>query len=129
MSFSGLKTAVVNIVHNAEQKKEVLDKASLAASLAAAVSDILVSRVLAAAAEFGRDKIAIAGGVAANSRIRSDFFKEAEAQGRSLFLPPLGLCGDNAAMIGCQGYYEFLAGVRAGMDLNAYATMDADSLS
>jgi len=126
MSFSGLKTAVVNIVHNSEQKGDALDRASLAASFAAAVSDILVPRVMAAALEFGRDKIAIAGGVAANSRIRADFLKAAEAQGWKLFIPPLKLCGDNAAMIGCQGYYEYLAGVRAGMDLNAYATMDAD---
>jgi N6-L-threonylcarbamoyladenine synthase len=105
MSFSGLKTAIVNIVHNAAQKGETLDKASLAASFAAAVSDILVPRVMAAAAEFGREKIAVAGGVAANSRIRADFLKAAEAAGRTLFIPPLKLCGDNAAMIGCQGYY------------------------
>ena len=127
MSFSGLKTAVVNIVHNAEQKGERLDKASLAASFAAAVSDILVPRVMAAAAEFGRENIAIAGGVAANTRIRADFQKAAESAGRTLFIPPLKLCGDNAAMIGCQGYYEYLAGIRADMDLNAYATMDASS--
>ena len=126
MSFSGLKTAVVNIVHNAEQKGETLDKASLAASFAAAVSDILVPRVMAAAVKFGHKKIAVAGGVAANSRIRADFFKAAESEGRALFIPPLKLCGDNAAMIGCQGYYEYLAGARAGMDLNAYATMDVD---
>jgi len=125
MSFSGLKTAVVNIVHNSEQKGETLDKASLAASFSAAVSDILVPRVMAAAAEFGRDIVVIAGGVAANTRIRADFRKAAEAAGRKLFIPPLNLCGDNAAMIGCQGYYEYLAGVRAGMDLNAYATSSA----
>ena len=127
MSFSGLKTAVVNIVHNAEQKGVTLDKASLAASFAAAVSDILVPRVMAAATEYRRDKIAIAGGVAANSRIRADFVKAAETEGRMLFIPPLKLCGDNAAMIGCQGYYEYLSGVRAGMDLNAFATVDADT--
>jgi len=126
MSFSGLKTAIVNIVHNADQKGEELDKASLAASFAATVSDILVPRVMSAANELGYKKIAIAGGVAANSRIRADFLRAAEADGRTLFIPPLKLCGDNAAMIGCQGYYEYLAGVRAGMDLNAYATMDAD---
>ena len=124
MSFSGLKTAVVNIVHNAEQKSEPLDKASLAASFSAAVSDILIPRVMAAASELSHNKIAIAGGVAANSRIRADFLSAAEADGRTLFIPPLNLCGDNAAMIGCQGYYEYLAGVRAGMDLNAYASMD-----
>ena len=127
MSFSGLKTAVVNIVHNAEQKGEELDAASLAASFARTVSEILVPRVMAAAKEYGRDKIAIAGGVAANSRIRADFLKAAELDNRTLFIPPLKLCGDNAAMIGCQGYYEYLAGVRAGMNLDAYATMDADS--
>ena len=128
MSFSGLKTAVVNIVHNAGQKGEKLDKASLAASVSAAVSDILVPRVMAAATQLGRDRIAIAGGVAANSRIRADFIGAARAQGRTLFIPPLELCGDNAAMIGCQAYYEYLAGACAGMDLNAYATMDADEV-
>jgi len=127
MSFSGLKTAVVNIVHNAEQKGETLDTASLAASIARAVSDILVPRIMTAAGELGYSKIAIAGGVAANSRIRADFLKAAEEAGHTLFIPPLKLCGDNAAMIGCQGFYEHLAGVSAGMDLNAYATLDADA--
>jgi N6-L-threonylcarbamoyladenine synthase len=126
MSFSGLKTAVVNIVHNAEQKGEALDRPSLAASFAAAVSDTLVPRVIAAAEEFGYDKIVVAGGVAANSRIRADFSEAAKKAGRLLFIPPLSLCGDNGAMIGCQGYYEYSAGRRAGMDLNAYATMDVD---
>jgi len=126
MSFSGLKTAVMNIVHNAEQKGEKIDVASLAASFSRTVSEILVPRVMMAAAEFGHDKIVIAGGVAANSRIRTDFEKAAIAEGKTLFVPPLNLCGDNAAMIGCQGFYEYQAGVRAGMDLDAYATMDVD---
>ena len=126
MSFSGLKTAVVNIVHNAEQKGEEIDRASLAASFAAAVSDTLVPRVMDAARELGYDKISISGGVAANSRIRSDFEKAAAAEGKQLFTPPLRLCGDNGAMIACQAYYEYLSGVRAGMELNAYATMDID---
>ena len=125
MSFSGLKTSVVNIVHNAKQKGEAIDDPSLAASLSAAVSEILVSRVMAAAQEYGHSKIAIAGGVAANSRIRADFVKASEEQGRALYIPPLSLCGDNAAMIGCQGYYEYEAGNTAGMDLNAFAAMDA----
>jgi len=124
MSFSGLKTAVVNIVHNAEQKGESLNKSALAASFTEAVSEILVPRTMSAAIELRRDKIAIAGGVAANSRIRADFITAAEADGRTLFIPPLSLCGDNAAMIGCQGYYEYLVGARAGMNLDAYATMD-----
>jgi len=124
MSFSGLKTAVVNLVHNSEQKGESIDMPSLAASFSLAISDILVPRVMSAAKEFSRSKIAIAGGVAANSRIRADFLKAAEDGGYELYIPPLNLCGDNAAMIGCQGYYEYLSGNTAGMDLNAYATMD-----
>ena len=128
MSFSGLKTAVVNIVHNAAQKGTALDRAGLAASFAAAVSDTLVPRAMAAAAELGRDTVVVAGGVAANSRIRRDFEAAAKREGKRLFVPPLRLCGDNGAMIGCQGYYEYLAGVRAGMELNAYATMDIDRL-
>lgn len=126
MSFSGLKTAVVNIVHNAEQKGEALDKASLAASFASAVSDTLVPRTMAAANALGYNNIAIAGGVAANSRIRTDFIKAASAENITLYIPPLYLCGDNGAMIGCQAYYEYLKGNTAGMDLNAYATMDVD---
>lgn len=128
MSFSGLKTAVVNIVHNARQKGEELHLPSLAASFACAVSDTLVPRTMAAARELGHKKIAVAGGVAANSRIRADFLKAAASEGKTLYIPPLPLCGDNGAMIGCQAYYEYKAGKRAGMDLNAYATMDAGDL-
>jgi len=127
MSFSGLKTAVINLVHNAEQKGEELDRASLAASFTKAVSDSLVPRTIAAAREKGRDKLVVAGGVAANSRIRADFKEAAEENGLTLFVPPLRLCGDNGAMIGAQGYYEFLAGTRAQSDLNAFATMDLDA--
>ena len=124
MSFSGLKTAVINLVHNAEQKGEELDRASLAASFTKAVSDSLAPRTMQAAEELGYKKIVVAGGVAANSRIRADFKAAAEEKGLELFVPPLRLCGDNGAMIGAQGYYEYLAGVRAGSNLNAYATME-----
>ncbi|NLW66015.1 MAG: tRNA (adenosine(37)-N6)-threonylcarbamoyltransferase complex transferase subunit TsaD [Clostridiales bacterium] len=124
MSFSGLKTAVVNLVHNAEQKGEELDRESLCASFARAVSESLVPRTMTLAKELGYSRIAVAGGVAANSRIRADFAAAAERAGVELFVPPLSLCGDNGAMIGCQGYYEFLAGTRAGSDLNAYANME-----
>ena len=124
MSFSGLKTAVINLVHNAQQKGEEIDRASLAASFTKAVSDSLVPRTVAAAKELGYRKVVVAGGVAANSRIRSDFQRAAKENGFSLFVPPLKLCGDNGAMIGAQAYYEYLAGVRAGSDLNAYATME-----
>lgn len=124
MSFSGLKTAVVNLVHNSEQKGEALDRESLCASFSRAVSESLVPRTMQLAKELGYKKIAVAGGVAANSRIREDFRAAAEKEGVQLFVPPLSLCGDNGAMIGCQGYYEYLAGVRAGSDLNAYANME-----
>lgn len=124
MSFSGLKTAVINLVHNAEQKGETLDRASLAASFTKAVSDSLVPRTVRAAEELGYKKVVVAGGVAANSRIRADFRRAAEVNGLELFVPPLKLCGDNGAMVGAQGYYEYLAGNTAGSDLNAYATME-----
>jgi len=124
MSFSGLKTAVINIAHHAEQMGEEIDKPGLAASLCKAVSDALVPRTMQAARELGYKKVAVAGGVAANSRIRGDFAKACEKEGKELFVPPLKLCGDNAAMIGCQGYYEYLAGHTAGPELNAYATME-----
>ncbi|MCI7474145.1 MAG: tRNA (adenosine(37)-N6)-threonylcarbamoyltransferase complex transferase subunit TsaD [Clostridiales bacterium] len=124
MSFSGLKTAVLNLAHNTAQKGEELDMKGLAASFAAAVSDTLVPRTMEAAKRCGYGKIAVAGGVAANSRIRADLEAACRQSGDQLFLPPLSLCGDNGAMIGCQGYYEYLAGKRGGMDLNAYATRD-----
>ena len=124
MIFSGLKTAVINLVHNAQQKGEELDRAGLAASFTKAVSDSLVPRTMMAAKELGYQKIVVAGGVAANSRIRADFTAAAKENGYELFVPPLKLCGDNGAMIGAQAYYEYLAGARAGSDLNAYATME-----
>ena len=124
MSFSGLKTAAVNLIHNAQQKGEQLDVPSLCASFSRAVSDTLVPRTMAALRECGYRKLAIAGGVAANSRIRADFTAAAKENGYELFVPPLKLCGDNGAMIGAQAYYEYLAGARAGSDLNAYATME-----
>ena len=127
MSFSGLKTAVINLVHNAAQKGEEIDKASLCASFAKTVSDALVPRAVAAAKDLGRDTLVVAGGVAANSRIRADFELACRENGLRLFVPPLRLCGDNAAMIGAQGYYEYLAGHTANSALNAYATMRLDA--
>lgn len=124
MSFSGLKTAVINLVHGAEQRGEEIDRAGLAASFCKAVSDSLVPRTMSAAAELGYNTIVVAGGVAANSRIRRDFAAAAERAGAKLYIPPLKLCGDNAAMIASQAYYEYLSGARAGSELNAYATME-----
>ena len=128
MSFSGLKTAVVNLAHNAQQKGEPLDAAALAHDFNQAVSDELVPRAMEAARLRGRRCIAAAGGVAANTIIRGDLERACEKAGYRLYLPPLRLCGDNGAMIGAQGYYEYLAGRRAGLDLNAYATMELDDI-
>ena len=122
MSFSGLKTAALNLIHHAEQVGEILDVPSLCAGFTAAVSDTLVPRVVRAIEETGCKKIAVAGGVAANSRIRRDLIAAAEKLDAQVYMPPLSLCGDNAAMIGAQAYYEYLSGHVADMSLNAYAT-------
>ncbi len=122
MSFSGLKTAALNLIHHAQQIGEELDINSLCAAFSEAVSDTLIPRTVLALQQTGYKKLAIAGGVAANSQIRKDAAAAAEKLGVSLYVPPLSLCGDNAAMIGAQAYYEYLAGNVADMSLNAYAT-------
>jgi len=124
MSFSGLKTASLNLIHNAEQKGETLDLRDFAASFGRAVSESLVPRVMAAARAKGYGQVAVAGGVAANRRIRADLQVACARSGDRLYLPELKYCGDNAAMIGCQGFYEYQAGHTAGMELNAYANRD-----
>ena len=128
MSFSGLKTAALNLIHHAEQLGEEIRIPDLCAAFSAAVSDTLVPRVELAIRETGCKKIAVAGGVAANSKIRGDFTEQTRQMGVELYMPPLKLCGDNGAMIGAQGYYEYLAGTRAGQELNAFATMPIDRL-
>ena len=122
MSFSGLKTAALNLIHTHEQRGEALDIPSLCASFSKAVSDMLVPRTMQALKETGYKTLAIAGGVAANSRIRGEFTRETQRLGVRLCMPPLSLCGDNGAMIGAQAYYEYKAGHVADMSLNAYAT-------
>jgi len=122
MSFSGLKTAALNLIHHAEQVGQILDVNSLCASFSEAVSDTLIPRTAAALQKTGYKNLAVAGGVAANSKIRSDLISLSQRMEVSLFMPPLHLCGDNAAMIGAQAYYEFLDGNIADMSLNAYAT-------
>ena len=104
MSFSGLKTATLNLIHHAEQVHEELDVNSLCAAFCAAVSDTLVPRAEAALKQTGRTVLAVAGGVAANSRIRQDILTAAEKLGAQVYMPPLSLCGDNGAMIGAQAY-------------------------
>lgn len=125
-SFSGLKTAVINLVHNAEQKGEQLAREDVAASFQHTITEILGQRFFAAAAELGYSTLVGAGGVCANSGLREVLERHANETGAQLFLPPLELCGDNAAMIGVQAHYEYLAGNLANLTLNAYATMGID---
>ena len=122
MSFSGLKTATLNLIHHAEQIGETLDVNSLCAAFTASVSATLIPRVDLALTQTGYDQLAVAGGVAANSRIRTDVMNLAAKRNVKVYMPPLSLCGDNAAMIGSQAYYEYLSANTADMRLNAYAT-------
>ena len=112
----------MNLIHHAQQVGEELDVNGLCASFCAAVSDNLVPRVVRALELTGRTHLAIAGGVAANSRIRHDILFAANKRNVKVYMPPLSLCGDNAAMIGSQAYYEYLSGNIADISLNAYAT-------
>ncbi len=121
-SFSGLKTAVINTVHNAQQKGEEIDVPVLCATVRQKVCDILIQHTMDAAKQFGYDKIVLAGGVSANSELRARMQSECEQNGYSLYYPPLCLCGDNAAMVGAQAQYEYLDGNIADASLNACAT-------
>ena len=125
-SFSGLKTSVINVVHHAQQKGEEISIPDLAASFQKSVVDCLISNLEKAAKDFGFKKIVLAGGVSANSLLRAKTQKLCKKRGWKLYLPELKYCGDNAAMVASQGYYEFTAGVTANSDLNAYATMPID---
>lgn len=125
-SFSGLKTAVINLVHNSEQKGEVIAREDMAASFCHTVSEILWGRLERAAVDRGFTTIAIAGGVSANSWLRAKAQERCDALGWKLYMPTLSLCGDNAAMIGSQGYYEYQAGVTAGMELNGKPYLEID---
>lgn len=122
-SFSGLKTAVINLVHNLEQKNEEVDKNSLAASFQKVAVDMLVKKTVAAAQNLGYKTVVLAGGVSANSRLRSEFENVCKRENIRLFYPPIALCGDNAAMIGSQGYFEYEVGNFADASLNAIASL------
>lgn len=123
-SFSGLKTAVLNTINNASQKGEEIDVPVLCATLRHKVCDILIDKTLGAAKKHGYNQIVVAGGVSANSELRRRLKEECEKKNFKLFYPSLKYCGDNAAMVGVQAFYEFEAGKRADSSLNAYATMD-----
>ena len=118
-SFSGLKSAVLNYLNHAEMMGESVNRADLVASFQQAVVDSLTSRAIAAALEFGEDKIVIAGGVASNSCLRENLERECRAHHLAFYRPSPIFCTDNAAMIGSAAYYEYRKGVRSGWDLNA----------
>lgn len=122
-SFSGLKTAVVNLVHNKAQKDEEIDTPVLAATIRQKVCDILIEKTLSALKSRGYKTLVMAGGVSANSELRARMQKECDKRGIKLYYPPLKYCGDNAAMVGVQGYYEFLSGNTSDASLNATATL------
>ena len=125
-SFSGLKTAVINLIHNASQKGEELNKADVCASFRYAVVDCLTTNFLKAAQDLNVKQLVIAGGVSANSLLRSTLSEECKKRGLRFYMPDKSLCGDNAAMVGAQGYYEYLSGNTAKSNLNAYATMSIE---
>lgn len=120
-SFSGLKTSVINIIHNAEQKGVEINKADLGASFQKAVSDCLCRNVEKAMEDTGNKTLVVAGGVSANSVLRKALTELCKKKKYKLYLPELSLCGDNAVMVGSQGYYEYLSGNIAGLELNAFA--------
>jgi len=125
-SFSGLKTAVINLLHNARQTGTELNTADLAASFQGTVSEILTDHLMRAAEEYNCKTIVAAGGVSANSGLRRALTEACQQSGRTLYCPPLSLCGDNAAMVAAQGYYEYLAGVRGDSSLNGYPTRSVE---
>jgi N6-L-threonylcarbamoyladenine synthase len=118
-SFSGLKSAVINYLQRAEQKNDQVNKADLAAGFQSAVSTVLVDKTMEAAAETGVSAILLAGGVAANGRIRADLLEKAGKKSLKVNIPPIILCTDNAAMVGCAAYYKFLRDEFAPLTLNA----------
>ena len=122
-SFSGLKTAVVNLVHNKTQKGEKIDAPVLAATIRQKVCDILIQKTLSAVKAKGYKTLVMAGGVSANSELRTRMQQECDECGIKLYYPQLKYCGDNAAMVGVQGYYEYLDGNTSDASLNATATL------
>lgn len=125
-SFSGLKTAVINLIHNQKQKGIDVDVPVLCATLRKKVCDILIEKTFWAAKEKNYKKIVLAGGVSANSELRRRFEEECKIRNYEFFTPLLKYCGDNAAMVGVQAYFEYKAGNIADASLNATATMPID---
>ena len=122
-SFSGVKTAVINYIHNAEQKGIEINKADVAASFQEAVTDVLSRHLVECAEKYGANRLALAGGVAANKALRERVEMLASKKGMDFACPSMALCTDNAAMIGCAAYYEYKGGAIADMSLNAIANL------
>jgi putative glycoprotease GCP len=120
-SFSGIKTSVINLIHNARQKETEINTADIAASFTASVTAGIMAKTKSAILKTHADKLVVAGGVAANSHLRDGFARLAKEMNAALYLPPISLCGDNGAMVAAQCYYEFLDGKFGGTSLNAYA--------
>lgn len=123
-SFSGLKTYIVNLLHHAEQVGETVNKDDLAAALQQAIAQDVTDKTIAAAEALGYRTIALSGGVSANSGVRNTLAAACTQHGFQLYMPPVALCGDNAAMIAAQGYYNYLAGIMADETLNAVASKE-----
>lgn len=118
-SFSGLKSSVLNYINSCEMKHQEINRADIAASFQASVVDAIVDHTVKAAKMYHMDKVALAGGVASNSALRQAMRERCEKENIRFYYPSPILCTDNAAMIGCAAYYEYIAGTRHGLDLNA----------
>ncbi|MDO5124402.1 MAG: tRNA (adenosine(37)-N6)-threonylcarbamoyltransferase complex transferase subunit TsaD [Eubacteriales bacterium] len=125
-SFSGLKTSVINLIHNAEQKGNTIIKEDLCASFRRAVVDCLTENLFRAADDLGVDTVVAAGGVSANTLLRRELARICTEKNMKLYVPRVSLCGDNAAMVGAQAYFEYMSGNVADYDLNAVATLPID---
>jgi len=118
-SFSGIKSSVLNYMNMCQMKNITYNNADIAASFQKAVVDVLVEHSMKAATAYGVKQFAIAGGVASNSALRASMMQACAEKGIAFFSPSPIFCTDNAAMIGVAAYYEYIAGVRHGWDLNA----------
>lgn len=127
-SFSGLKTSVINLIHNSQQKGVELNFNNLAASVQNTIAELLTEKTMRAAEALGYRRVALAGGVSANTGVRAELSVACERRGYDFFMPDKSLCGDNGAMIACQGYYNFINGITADESLNAVATLSLEDL-
>ena len=125
-SFSGLKTCVINLIHNMEQRGEEIPREDICASFRSAVVELLVSNFMKACEDYGVKTLVVAGGVSANSLLRKRLDEESLKRGFKFYKPDKSVCTDNAAMVGSQGYYEYLSGNIADLSLNAVATLPID---